>query len=141
MGRLVKELGPLDLGLGVGASLGPALHTLGADSEGYEVHYGNETVWLDVELSVETRLAHGGFTRIYAGVTDARDIECVSVDAATDVGGPCDGAQRWDLENDDFLPYVGIAGGFRWPEAPKSKPRYTPPPTPFGAPMWPVTPW
>jgi len=139
MGRLVKELGAIDLGLGVGMSLGPGMR-LGEQHSDDLVHFGRDTTWLDIEVSIETRLAYGGFTRTYIGVTNPHHLDCDAVND-DDVIEPCDGAQMSELETYDAWPYIGVAFGFRWPQAPKSKPIYTPPPTPFGAPAWPAMPW
>ena len=101
-------------------------------------NYGSDTIWMDVEVSVEANIGSGGFVRGYAGLTGAQYFDCVAEDSDTGQTTGCDAFQMEGLERDGFLPYVGIAGGFRWPPPPASKPKYTPPagPTMLPVPMW-----
>lgn len=138
MGRAVKEVGAFDLGIGIGVSRGPGQHWPALDGEGnrisesdFDPHFGAETIWLDLEMSAEVALAGSGFMRLYAGLTDPQYVDCVAEHRYTDDTMGCDGAQRFELEQASFLPYVGVSIGARWPPAPASKPRYTPPSSPI----------
>ena len=127
MGRLVREVGAFDVGFGVGVSSGPGLHDLVPDEEtGDQIHFGADTFWLDIEISMQAGLGESGFVRTYIGLTNPRDVDC---DAEHEDTGPttCDAMQVATLEREEFMPFVGIGVGFRWPPARKSRPRPTPP--------------
>ncbi|MDX2086648.1 MAG: hypothetical protein SFX73_02305 [Kofleriaceae bacterium] len=144
MGRAVKEVGAFDLGIGIGVSRGPGQHWPATDDEGHRIadsdfdpHYGADSIWLDFELSAEAALAGAGFMRVYAGVTDPQYVACVAEHRFTDDKMGCDGAQAFELAQESFLPYVGMSIGVRWPPAPASKARYTPPTSLGGLPLLP----
>jgi len=136
MVRAVREVSGVDVGVGIGVSRGPGLHDLnislgeGGDDPEFNTHYGQATRWLDAEVSAELAVSDHGFVRFTLGMTRAFDIDCDSERYGTHEPSVCDGAQIAELRDDGFVPYLGIAGGLRYPEAPSSKPRYQPLPQP-----------
>ncbi|MBA3499919.1 MAG: hypothetical protein M4D80_11630 [Myxococcota bacterium] len=140
MVRAVGEMSGMDIGIGLGISRGPGLHdtniSLGEGDPDQEpdTHFGDATRWLDLQVSFEFAISDHSFMRLTAGMTHAFDIDCESEDK--DIGGTvCDSMQRNELEASSYSPYLGIAGGIRFPEAPSSKPRHT---IPVGPPRYPI---
>lgn len=146
MVRAMHDFAGIDLGAGAGISRGPGLHTLdvslgeGGETSTYATHYASGTLWSDFEFTAEVQLGGNAFTRVALGLTRAMYVECESEHADTGQIMDCDNLQVGDLENDGFLPYLGVAAGFRFPAAPASKPRYAIPQAlpmaPFGFPSY-----
>lgn len=124
MVRSMTTLSSIDIGIGLGVSRGGALHDTAFDEpvEGREgtIAYDANTLWVNLELAVELPFAQGAFTRLYGGVTSPVYVECVAA-PAPDTSAPCDGAERLELEQDRYQPYLGVAAGFRWPAPPTSR--------------------
>ena len=114
-------------GLGAGISRGPGLHTLNIslgegddDDESPEsFHYGSNTLWGNLELVAERSLIGGSFMRVYVGATTALYMTCSAKLRATDMTVPCSAESKFELENERFLPYFGIAYGVRFPAPPR----------------------
>lgn len=149
MARAVTAVAGVDVGFGLGISRGPGLYDVpisfgeGDDEPEALTHYGDATRWLDAEVSAELALSDHGFVRFTLGMTRAFDIDCDSEDRTTDEAVPCDAVQIAKLHDAGFLPYLGIAFGVRFPEAPSTKPRYAIPaaPAPFMLPPPPIAPF
>jgi hypothetical protein len=143
--RAMTRFSSVDVGIGLGASRGGALHELdiafgetsGEDDPPGTVQYDSNTLWMNLEVVLELPLPGGAFTRFYGGITSPLYVECVfEPDSGPDE--PCDWYQREELRDERYQPFVGFATGFRWPQPPRARGVWLPsnfaappPPLPF----------
>lgn len=133
MARAMTTAHGLDLGVGLGVSRGAGPVPIAFDQGDEDDHiprFSAKTYWTNAELVVEVPLSRWTFTRFFLGVSYAIGDTCEDAD------GACDGIQRAMLEDERWLPYVGVAAVVRFPEGPARQTFQLPTRPAFPPPMY-----